>query len=605
MPSHRSVRRLFTAGALTLLSVACSDKSPLEPKSQPDSLAQVPPAQLVVSDPFVASPLAVAARAVSPRPSLVSAGDEVAYVSLPAGTLPSAISVTIRNLTSGAAPTRPSPFLDGGFDPIPVVATAGDELELSVTGTVGSTVVYRAAVPARRPPGVVRTSPPKGATDVAVNYRLTVVFTEPVDAATLTTATVQLLQGTALVAGTVRPVKESLFAVEFVPDKELASGTTYRLVLTRGIRDTEGDSLETEVTTDFTTLTTTVPGAVPVFSLIDIGGNHHCGLEALTGLAYCWGDNHSGAALGVGEAVGFSDTPVPVSGARRFSRLSAGLYATCGIEAQTEFAYCWGFNEFGELGDGTSTIRSVPTLVASGRIRFSDISAGSGLICGVEAQTGVGYCSGRGGFTGDGTLSQRSTPTPIGNGSLRFSSITVGDVFGFDERIHACGIEEQTGLAYCWGMNNFGQLGDGTRTDRLVPTLVGGGRRRFSRIDAGYLLTCGIEAQTGLAYCWGSNEFGEFGDGTTTDHLEPTLVGGGDRRFTSVEAGDLTCGIEAQTSVAYCWGRNNPVPTQIGGGNLRFSMISVAWGDALGLEAQTGRVFRWSYQQLVPTLVWP
>jgi alpha-tubulin suppressor-like RCC1 family protein len=99
----------------------------------------------------------------------------------------------------------------------------------------------------------------------------------------------------------------------------------------------------------------------------------------------------------------------------------------------------------------------------------------------------------------------------------------------------ACGVEVQTGLGYCWGSNKFGQLGDGTTIDRLVPTLVGGGHVRFSRIDAGVEDACGIEAQSGLGYCWGSNRVGQLGDGTTVDRLVPTLVGGGNRRFRSIE----------------------------------------------------------------------
>jgi hypothetical protein len=341
-----------------------------------------------------------------------------------------------------------------------------------------------------------------------------------------------------------------------------------------------------------------------VWSLIDPGGHHTCGLEAATGLAYCWGDNHAGA-LGV-DYVDASDSPVLVgNGAQRFSGLSAGFYATCGVEAQTGFAYCWGRNSFGELGDNTTATRWVPTLVAGRPIRFSGISASWGLTCGVEAETGLGHCWGRGGLIGDGTLSQRLIPTPIGGGALRFSSISVGGVWAYSngiDGVHACGIEAQTGHAYCWGASDHGELGDGTTTDRLAPALVGGGSRRFSSIDAGDLLTCGVEAETGHAYCWGQNNFGQVGDGTTTDRLVPTLVGAGSRRFISVDAGDLACGIEAETGFGYCWGRGNPVPTPVGAGALRFSSMIAAHGWACGVEAQTGAGYCWDHA-LVPTPV--
>jgi hypothetical protein len=282
-----------------------------------------------------------------------------------------------------------------------------------------------------------------------------------------------------------------------------------------------------------------------------------------------------------------------VRGGRSYVSLSVGYYATCGIEAQTGFAYCWGSNRDGDLGDGTRTTQWEPTLVESGRIRFNSISASGGLTCGVEVQTALGYCWGKGGLIGDGTLSQRSTPTLLGSGSLRFSSVSTSGS-------HACGIEAQSDLAYCWGNADHGKLGDGTTTDRLVPTLVDSGSRRFSSIDAGDQFTCGIEAQTDLVYCWGQNDLGQVGDGTTTDRLAPTPVAGG-RRFSSVGAGSsLTCGIEAETSIGYCWGRNM-LPTMVGGGNLRFSNI-ITHGYACGVEAQTGRGYCWD-GTLVPTPV--
>lgn len=598
MPSLRWVRRLSSASALALMSLACSDKSPVEPEPS----VEVTLAELITSDPFLDpySP-ALAAQDDSTRRSIVSAaGGEIAFVSLPAGSLPKAISVTIRNLTTGAAQTPPIAILDGGFDPIPVVARAGDDLEIRITGTAGSFTVYRTVVPKRRPPAVVRTRPAPGAIDIAVNSQIMVVFTEPVAPATLTATTVQLLRGATPVPGTVRLVAGSLLAAEFVPDAELASGTTYRLVVTRGVRDAGGDSLEVEVATDFTTLTTTVSNARLVFSSMGVAPNHKCGLEAVTGLAYCWGDTHSGA-LGIGVSGNDDgsayDFPALVWGARSFSSMTVSSYDTCGIEALTALAYCWGNNNNGQLGDGTFDTGWIPTLVGAGSIRFSSISAGVVVTCGIEAQSGFGYCWGKGGLIGDGTLSQRSNPTLVGSGSVRFSSISASES-------HVCGIEAQTGLAYCWGLNG-GELGDGTTTDRLVPTLVVG-RRKFTSIDAEYHLTCGIEAETDLAYCWGKNSFGQVGDGTTTDRPVPTLVESGSVRFSSINAGgEAACAVETQTSVGYCWGHNNLgqlgdgtttdrlVPTMVGGGTPRFSSISATSWYQGGVEAQTGFGYWW------------
>ena len=344
------------------------------------------------------------------------------------------------------------------------------------------------------------------------------------------------------------------------------------------------------------------PFARIAFSSIGTVQNYACGIEAQTGFAYCWGDNHAGA-LGIGEVDG-SDTPVLVTNARRFRSLSVGFYGNCAIEVETGLAYCWGWNRFGSLGDGTLTTRWVPTLVHSGSLRFRSISASGDLTCGVQAETGLGYCWGREGRIGDGTLAQRTVPTLVGTAGdrIRFSSINVGG--------HACGLEAETGRAYCWGSNESGQLGDGTTMQRLTPTLVAGGQLRFSSISPGGAFTCGVEAQTGVGYCWGSNPLGQLGDGTSTSRSEPKLMGGRAPRFTTISArGDMACGIEAETGVAYCWGRGytgpaRVVPVIVGSDHIRFSSISAGGGDACGVEAETGRGYCWG-DSLVPTLLAP
>jgi alpha-tubulin suppressor-like RCC1 family protein len=343
------------------------------------------------------------------------------------------------------------------------------------------------------------------------------------------------------------------------------------------------------------------PFARIAFSTISTIQNYSCGLEAETGRAYCWGDNHSGA-LGIGEVDG-SDTPVVVSAGRRFKSLSVGDYGNCAVEAGTGSAFCWGWNGFGNIGDGTLTTRWFPTLVQGEGLRFTSVSTSGELSCGVEDETGAGYCWGREGGIGDGTVSGRLVPTLVRSAGepIRFSSISVGG--------HACGVEAETGRGFCWGPNESGQLGDGTRVPRLTPTLVAGGAVRFSSISPGGAFTCGVEAETGFAYCWGANAFGQLGDGTTTARSEPTPMSGSALRFTAISArGDLACGIEAETGGAYCWGRGYTgtarlVPTPVAGEPIRFSNLGVG-GIVCGIEAPTGRAYCWG-DSLTPTPLSP
>ena len=109
-------------------------------------------------------------------------------------------------------------------------------------------------------------------------------------------------------------------------------------------------------------------------------------------------------------------------------------------------------------------------------------------------------------------------------------------------------------VAYCWGSNGFGQLGDATTTDRLTPVAVAGGLA-FREVSAGVFYTCGVT--TGhVAYCWGDNGFAQLGDGTETRRVRPARVKGS-LAFRQVSAGgDHTCGVTSD-GVAFCWGLND------------------------------------------------
>jgi len=110
-------------------------------------------------------------------------------------------------------------------------------------------------VAARRPPVVVRTNPPPRKRDVPLNSRITVVFSEPIDAATLTTSSVQLRAGSQLISGTVEFRDSDHVAAVFVPNAPLSPATTYLLTVSGDIRDLDGELLEEPVTVEFTTAT--------------------------------------------------------------------------------------------------------------------------------------------------------------------------------------------------------------------------------------------------------------------------------------------------------------------------------------------------------------
>ena len=250
-----------------------------------------------------------------------------------------------------------------------------------------------------------------------------------------------------------------------------------------------------------------------------VSSDHTCALDAQTLRAFCWGRNNFGQ-LGMGSVDTLPHVrprPVAITGPSptTWSALSVGLRHTCGTSGT--FIFCWGDNNDGKLGDGTSTSRSVPTLV-TGNLNFVAVSAGDLFTCGLTS-SGAAYCWGqntRGELGTGGTVQTQFAPVPVAGG-LTFKQLSSGGG-------HTCAITSTGGEVYCWGLNSSGQLADLTSTNRGVPTHIAG-NLTFVEVSAGADHTCG-RGTDGIVYCWGSNVAGQVGDGTTLSHNIPIRVVG-------------------------------------------------------------------------------
>jgi alpha-tubulin suppressor-like RCC1 family protein len=511
-------------------------------------------------------------------------------VSLAPGALPGGVTAIIRDLRNGFA--RTAPLEDGGFDPVAVPGAAGDTLEITVTDSTGAAAIANVRVPERRPPVIVRTDPPRGKTDVGINARILVVFSEPVSGATITPATIQLVGPSGTVAGSVALRPGSPLVAELRTDALLAPETTYLLKVTTRVTDLSGDSIERAVEVQFVTgpqlltaftsvsaggsetcasgndgqvycwgylpktssddgwsgvHTTPVPLQVPDLVTVSAGSSWTCGLTR-SGSVRCWGDM-ADSALVAGSSLTWTGSEHsvfdPSGGTLRFSTLSTGDFHACGVEA-SGVAYCWGLNFWGQLGDTAGFVQERWTasilnpVVAAGGTLFRSVSAGSYHTCGLTA-SGAAWCWGdnRVGQLGRTGVVSDPQAAPV-DGGLVFASLAAG-------AYHTCGITT-SGAAYCWGTSPHPVQGN----------------LQFVALTAGQLHTCGITA-SGAAYCWGSNGSGELGDGTTVNRTSPQPVQG-DLPFVAISAGDdHTCGLLTWGDV-YCWGYNGS--GQLGDGSL-------------------------------------
>lgn len=248
------------------------------------------------------------------------------------------------------------------------------------------------------------------------------------------------------------------------------------------------------------------------FSFIALGGAHVCGLVA-GGQGACWGADGAGQ-LGVGGGPDRT-TPAAIFGDTPWLAITTGTTHTCALAGDSTAA-CWGANQAGQVGDSTTTGRNIPTAV-SGGLKFAAISAGGEISCGLAA-TGVAYCWGRNvdGQTGSGSPDTIVlTPAPVAGG-LAFRTITAGGR-------HACGIAADS-LAWCWGANGSGQLGDSSQTPRATPVAVRGGLH-FADLRAGAAFTCGLTGGLVL-YCWGDGTQGQLGRVLPGSSTVPVRVAG-------------------------------------------------------------------------------
>ncbi len=257
-----------------------------------------------------------------------------------------------------------------------------------------------------------------------------------------------------------------------------------------------------------------IPDTVPVgvtgglkFVALAVGYQHTCGFVA-GGAAYCWGSNLAGELGNGTTSQNPNPAPVPVSGGVSFTSLAAGDAHTCGL-ASDSTAYCWGGNDFGPLGDSTTTSRSVPGPVAGGH-KFVAIAAGGSHTCALTG-TGDAYCWGNNssGELGDSSGNvMQVVPVAVHAGGVRFTSIVAGNG-------HTC-TRATTGDLYCWGANGNGQLGP--NAGGAVPVAVG---LSGSAIVAGGFHTCAITANG--AYCWGFNQLGQLGAGIASQQSATPL----------------------------------------------------------------------------------
>ncbi len=318
---------------------------------------------------------------------------------------------------------------------------------------------------------------------------------------------------------------------------------------------------------------------------IAAGGTHTCAVNA-SGEILCWGANSEGQ-LGDGTA-SRRLSPVRVRGfSAEVWSVAVGPYHACAVQ-QGGAASCWGANDMGALGDGTSASRSTPGLVSGLASGAVSVAVGSHFSC---ARTGSGavYCWGDNnwGQIGDGTYYNRSAPTPVSTLGAGVSAITTGSD-------HACALKSGGNLV-CWGFNTSGQIGDGSAsTSQPTPVAVSGLGAGVTAVSAGYSHTCAVKAG-GTVACWGYNSDGQLGNGNKVSQRAPVDVPGL-ANVVAVSAGMYhTCAVTA-AGAAYCWGMGSW--SQLGDGTATDRLVPT---QVLGLTSGVTAIASGNYHSCART----
>lgn len=344
-----------------------------------------------------------------------------------------------------------------------------------------------------------------------------------------------------------------------------------------------------------------------VWRQVDAGSAQTCAVRS-DGRLFCWGRGDHGE-LGNGAEDDHAH-PVEVAGGRTdWAVVSAGMFHTC-ARRRTGQLYCWGQDDWGQLGDGgTNTSRSSPVEVAGGRTDWAGISVGGDQTCALR-RDGRLFCWGSDavGQLGDGgTDTDQSVPVEVAGDRTDWANVSAGEG-------HTCA-RRTTGRLFCWGRDDHGQRGDGggVGPSAGTPVQVTGGRTDWIKVTAGGAHTCAVR-RDGRLFCWGFGIYGQRADGShAPDRGAPVEVVGARTDWSVVAAGSMHTCARRTTGRLFCAGydgsgqlgvgggpSDRATPTQVAGARTDWSAVTAGGGHACALRA-SGRLFCWgadAYGQL-------
>ncbi len=323
-----------------------------------------------------------------------------------------------------------------------------------------------------------------------------------------------------------------------------------------------------------------VAGLAGLTTMVAVGREHACATTT-DGSVWCWGHNNRGQ-VGDGTAI-TRRTPVRVADIGDAIAVAAGWQHNCVLRAGGSVA-CWGLNNYGQLGDGSLEDRSTPVPVVGLTQGVVEIVVGADHNC-ARMESGQVKCWGHNwyGQIGDGSHTDRHIPTDIDDPGVSYAGLSAG-------WRHTCG-HTSAGQARCWGSNGEGQLGDGSWNTRNRPAAVDGLLTAVSQIAAGAYHTCAVRNADELK-CWGYNGYRQLGDGTTITRNLPVNVVPQVGTVGSLALGEAQSCVVLENGRGRCWGYD-------GDGRLGNGTVGYVWNEQQEIArwTRTDVIFRNGFER--------